>query len=236
MAVRLLAIDTTTEACSAALLTGDGLWWRAEEPGRGHADRILGMVDELLADAQLTLGALHGVACCIGPGAFTGVRIGVSVAQGLCFGAGLPAVAVTSLEALAVQHLQDNTGPVLTCLDARMGEVYWGTFAADRDELVRSLGAAMVGPAADVLLPDDRLVAPARWQGCGRGLAAYPELVTRLRLDCGPAGLVALPDARAVAALGAHRLQRGAGQDPQLLAPLYLRDNVALTEAQRGVR
>jgi tRNA threonylcarbamoyladenosine biosynthesis protein TsaB len=233
--MRLLAIDTTTEACSAALLTGEGLLWRAEEPGRGHAERILAMVDELLAEADLVLGALDGIAGCIGPGAFTGVRIGVSVVQGLCLGAGLPAVAVTSLEALAVRHLEEAAGPVLVCLDARMGELYWGTYAADAEQGVRALSAAAVGPAAGVQLPDAGL-AGIRWSGCGRGLAAYPELVTRLQLACGPAASAALPDARGVAALGLRRLRAGAGVDPALLAPLYLRDQVALTEAERGVR
>ena len=228
--MRVLAIDTTTEACSAALLIGEELRSRSEEPGRGHADRILGMVGELLAEAGVALTGLDGIAACIGPGAFTGVRISVSVAQALSFGAGLPVVPVSSLEALALVALRDRDDPVFACLDARMAEVYWGSFAADPVSGVRALGPPAVGAPAGIEL------AVARWVGIGRGLTAYPELVARLGLQCSPADRVALPDARAVARLGALRLGAGAGIDAALLAPLYLRDQVAKTEAERGLR
>jgi len=234
--VRILAIDTTTEACSAALWLDGALHSRSEEPGRGHADRILGMVDELLAESGLTLGRLDAIAACIGPGAFTGVRICVSVAQGLSFGAGLPVVPVTSLEALAVAHLQRGAGPVLTCLDARMAEVYWATYAADAVLGVRELSAPAVGPAASVRLPHGEDGACGRWAGSGRGLSAWPELIARLNLDCTAEARCALPDAAAIAALAARRRLAGAGVDPARLAPLYLRDQVAQTEAERGLR
>jgi tRNA threonylcarbamoyl adenosine modification protein YeaZ len=94
--VRVLALDTATEACSVALLAGDDLIGRYEEPGRGHAAQILGMVDAVLAEAGVTLSMLDGIAASVGPGAFTGVRISVAVAQGLAFGAGLAVAAVTT--------------------------------------------------------------------------------------------------------------------------------------------
>ncbi|MDB6083714.1 MAG: glycoprotease, partial [Gammaproteobacteria bacterium] len=129
--MRLLALDTATEACSVALLTDDGVFGIFKEVGRGHAEQILGMVDSVLAEAGIPLGMLDGMAAGVGPGAFTGVRISVSVAQGLAFGAGLPVVAVTTLEALALQALSGDAGQAMACLDARMGEVYWACFSAD---------------------------------------------------------------------------------------------------------
>src|SRR3979490_2769271 len=126
--MRVLAVDTATEACSVALLSGDELICRFAEGGLAHAQRVLGMVEAVLAEAQISLAQLDGIAASIGPGAFTGVRISVAVAQGLAFGAGLQVVPVTTLEALALQVLQRSQGPALACLDARMGEVYWGCF------------------------------------------------------------------------------------------------------------
>lgn len=233
--MRILAIDTTTEACSAALLVGDALIARAEEPGRGHSDRILALVDEILAEAGIALSALHGIAAGIGPGAFTGVRISVAVAQGLAFGAALPVVPISSLEALAFERMQRGGASVLACLDARMNEVYWGCYRADPQRGLVASAAVAVGAAANVQLPADALVPGGGYFGIGRGLAAYPQLLNLRGLRCEPADQRALPDARAMALLGALRLGAGEGIDPGALAPLYLRDDVARTEAQRGV-
>src|ERR1700676_3186850 len=104
--MRVLALDTATEACSVALLTDAGLVGAWREVGRGHAEQILDMVDAVLSEAGIVLGVLDGIAASVGPGAFTGVRIGVSVAQGLAFGAALPVVAVTTLEALGWQAMR----------------------------------------------------------------------------------------------------------------------------------
>src|SRR6266851_3717023 len=135
--MRVLAVDAATEACSVALLSGDELISRYAEGGRPHAQQVLGMVEAVLAEAEARLSMLDGITASIGPGAFTGVRISVAVAQGLAFGAGLRVAAVTTLEALALQAVQGGARQVLACLDARMGEVYWGCFAAD---LARGLG------------------------------------------------------------------------------------------------
>ena len=149
----MLALDTATEACSAALLRGDELIGRFSQGGLSHARRILGMVDAVLEEAGMSLSMLDGIAASIGPGAFTGVRISVAVAQGLAFGAGLPVVAVTTLEALASRILNRGAAGALACLDARMGEVYWGCFAANAERGLVAAGAARVGPPASVGLP-----------------------------------------------------------------------------------
>lgn len=224
--MRVLALDTATEACSVALLTDDGLLGRCAEVARGHAEQILGMVDAVLAEAGISLAMLDGIAASVGPGAFTGVRISVAVAQGLCFGANLPVVPVTTLEALALQAMHGGVEHVLACLDARMGEVYWGCFDGDAARILVACGAPRVGPAAQVQL------AHAGARGIGRGFAAYPELAALPGIEDVQAH--ALPDAREMARIGTMRLLAGAGMDPADLRPQYLRDKVALTGEERA--
>ena len=226
--MRVLALDTATEACSVALALDTGIIGRYAEIGRGHAEEILGMVSAVLGEAGIPLGGLDGIAAGIGPGSFTGVRISVSVAQGLAFGAGLPVIPLTSLETLAWQALGAGAGRALACLDARMGEVYWGCFTADCVQGVALLGSLQVGPAAAV-----RWTGAVPYRGIGRGFAAYPELEGLPGLELAPRDAEALPDARDMARLGGLRLAAGAGLDPAELRPRYVRDKVALTEAER---
>ncbi len=234
--MRVLALDTATEVCSVALLTEHGLISDSVEIGRGHAQEILGMVDRILAKGGASLASLSGIAAGIGPGSFTGVRVSVAVAQGLAFGAGLAVVPVTSLEALALEAIEGGADQVLACLDARMGEVYWGCFAARMPGMLSALGPLAVGPPAAVRLPEGAAHSAAGlFRGIGRGFAAYPELSALPGLRIDPDDCRALPQARAMARLGAWRLAAGAGIDPALLEPLYLRDKVAMTEAERGV-
>ncbi|HEY4970897.1 MAG TPA: tRNA (adenosine(37)-N6)-threonylcarbamoyltransferase complex dimerization subunit type 1 TsaB [Steroidobacteraceae bacterium] len=224
--MRVLAIDTATEACSVALLSGAETISRSALSGRSHARQILGMVDAVLAEGQVSLAMLDGIAASIGPGAFTGVRISVAVAQGLAFGADLRVAAITTLEALAAQAW--HGGAVMACLDARMGEVYWGCFTPDPGRGVRAISPAAVAPPHRVVLP-----APGSYRGVGRGFAAHPVLAALPGLSLNAADSQALPNAREFALLGALRLELGEGLDPADLIPLYLRDKVASTEAER---
>jgi tRNA threonylcarbamoyladenosine biosynthesis protein TsaB len=232
--MRILALDAATEACSVALLSSDGahgateVLGRYEESGKSHAQLILGMIEAILAEAGTTLAALDALAASIGPGSFTGVRISVSVAQGLAFGANLPIVPVTTLEALALQAVRDGADRALACLDARMGEVYWGCFGADAKRGVAPIGVAAVGPPGSVSLP-----AGSTWKGIGRGFAAYPALAALAGLELDPKDGRALPDARNLARLGALRFGLGEARDAAEVSPLYLRDKVALTEVER---
>jgi tRNA threonylcarbamoyladenosine biosynthesis protein TsaB len=226
--MRVLAVDTATEACSVALLSGDEVICRFAEGGLAHAQQVLGMVEAVLAEAQVSLSMLDGIAASIGPGAFTGVRISVAVAQGLAFGAGLPVAAVTTLEALAFQLMGRGVARALACLDARMGEVYWGCFAADPARGLSWSSPATVGPPASVVLPG-----PGVYGGIGRGFGAYPGLAALPGLQLDPQDSGALPHAREFARLGALRLALAEGLDPADMSPLYLRDKVALTEAER---
>jgi tRNA threonylcarbamoyladenosine biosynthesis protein TsaB len=230
---RVLALDAATEACSVALLCNGDVVGRCVEAGRDHAPQLLAMIEELMAMGQVSWSMLDGIAASIGPGAFTGVRIGVSVAQGLAFGAGLPVAPVTTLEALALQVLQSVPDRAIACLDARMGEVYWGCFAADAAQGLIALGASCVGPPDSVTLPS---LGAEAVRGIGRGFSAYPELAARLGVEMDQQGSRALPNAREIARLGALRLASGGGLDPAQLQPLYLRDKVAMTEAERAAR
>jgi tRNA threonylcarbamoyladenosine biosynthesis protein TsaB len=232
--MRILALDAASEACSVALLSSDGplgaaeVLGRYEESGKSHAQQILGMVEAILAEAGASLTMLDALAASIGPGSFTGVRISVSVAQGLAFGANLAVVPVTTLEALALQAVRDGSDRALACLDARMGEVYWGCFSGDAERGVAPLGLAAVGPPGSVSLPSG-----SAWRGIGRGFTAYPALAALPGLKVDPQHGRALPDARNLARLGALRFGLGEARDAAEISPLYLRDKVALTEAER---
>ncbi len=244
--MKLLALDTATEACSVALLAGDALIERSATLARGHAEEVLVMIDAVLAEAGLALANLDGIAASIGPGAFTGVRICVAVAQGLAFGAQLPVVPVTTLEALAAQVIGipaigtaaravSALPRALACLDARMGEVYWASLRGDPGAGVVFEARPAVGAPGTV-----RPFAPgAAYRGIGQGFAAYPELAgiaatAGVELELEPEHRYALPRAREVARLGSLRLALGLGRDPAELQPLYLRDRVARTEAERA--
>jgi tRNA threonylcarbamoyladenosine biosynthesis protein TsaB len=242
---RVLAVDAATEVCSVALLCDGDVRVRSIEAGRGHAQQLLAMVTELLAEAQISWSMLNGIAASIGPGAFTGVRISVSVAQGLAFGAGLPVVPVTTLEAMALQVLERDSDRAIACLDARMGEVYWACFAADAARGLIAAGAPRVGPPDSVVLPGaggwpgggtGGEAAGVGVRGIGRGFSAYPDLAERLGVQLDEQGSRALPNAREIALLGARRLIAGGGLDPAQLQPLYLRDKVALTEEERAAK
>jgi tRNA threonylcarbamoyladenosine biosynthesis protein TsaB len=227
--MRLLALDAATEACSVALLTDGELIGRTIESGKSTALRILSMAEEVMAEGQVSLSMLDGIAASIGPGAFTGVRISVAVAQGLAFGADLRVVPVTTLEALAQQVLDGPGSRALACLDARMGEVYWGCFAWDAVCGVLRSGTLQVGPPNSVSLgPGPQCI------GVGRGFLAYPFLAALPGLTTDAARSAALPNARQIARLGALRLKAGGALDAADLKPLYLRDKVALTEAERA--
>jgi tRNA threonylcarbamoyladenosine biosynthesis protein TsaB len=228
--MRVLAIDTSTEALSIALRTEQGTLERGLSTARGHAEQILSLIDAVLGEERVRLSQLDGIAAGVGPGSFTGVRISVAVAQGLSYGAGLPVVPVTSLEALAFPAIEAGADRVIACLDARMGEIYWGCFAADPARGLHAIGSLQVAAASRVRLPS-----ADRYRGVGRGFTAYPELAALLGIEVDARAAAALPNAADMARLGALRLAAGEGLDPADLKPEYVRDKVALTEAERRV-
>jgi len=224
--MKILALDTATEACSAALRIGGETIERFEVLGRGHAERLLPMVQEVLAEAGVALSTLDAIAFGRGPGSFTGLRIGAGVTQGLAFGAGLRVVPVSDLAALASQAaMASGHAQVLACLDARMAQVYWAAFDCSDTAAPRALTPEAVANPEDVWLPEKG--SRTLFFGAGHGLSAYPALHTMLgeRLGGFEAGL--LPHAREIALIASAEVARGGGVDPELAVPVYLRDEVA---------
>jgi tRNA threonylcarbamoyladenosine biosynthesis protein TsaB len=248
--VRVLAIDTATENCSAALLIDGRVRSREIEMDRGHAERILPMVDDLLTEAGLTLHDLDAIAFGRGPGSFTGVRLAVTVTQGLAFGSNRGVVPVSDLRAVAQRAFrQDATlTRVLVCNDARMSEVYWACFERGGDGLARLEGEEHVSKPSDVKLPPGWSTVTA----VGRGFIAYaealraavptvigggdpivgtaPEASPKISASTPDAAedlLRFLPHAVDVALLSAPEVAAGRLISAETATPIYLRDNVA---------
>lgn len=223
--MRILAFDTATEWCTAALWLHGELRLRETHAGQRHSELLLPMIRELLAEAGLQLRDLDGLAYGMGPGAFTGLRIACGVAQGLALGADLPVWGVSTLEALAEEaRLADGATRVMACLDARMGEVYVGQHEWQHDCWRATLAPRVCPPALAPELP------PGRWHGIGSGFAAHPELQRRVT-HCNPHGL---PHARAIARLAVPAFQAGRGLPAEQAEPLYIRDKVALRISERA--
>jgi tRNA threonylcarbamoyladenosine biosynthesis protein TsaB len=231
--MKLLALDTATELCSAALWIDGQLSIREELRPRGHGELILPMIDELLRERGASLSQLDAIAFGRGPGAFTGVRLAVSVAQGLGFSAGLPLIAVSDLRALAAQvMLQQPADGVLVCQDARMGEVYWGCYERSAESLCTLVGSEAVAPPAAVALPADWKGKPMQLRGAGSGFAAYEAgLSASAGALCGIHPLMR-PRAQEIAQLAA-RDGKEAAVAPEEAQPVYLRDEVVSLPNQR---
>jgi tRNA threonylcarbamoyladenosine biosynthesis protein TsaB len=231
--MKLLALDTATEALSVSLAVGDRQIDRYLELERGHSERLLPLIQEVLAEAGVALGALDAIAFGRGPGSFTGVRLAASVAQGLAFGAGIGVVPVSDLAAVAqrVAQIEPGVARVLVVNDARMREVYWAEFAVS-PHLISSTpepvspdrgGGERVGPPDSVCLPSGG----AFWAAAGRGLRAWPELAERCRAAGAALHPDLLPRASEVLALARSAVAAGQVLDPTQALPVYVRDRVA---------
>lgn len=146
--VNILAIETATQSCSVALRVGDQVFTLAEIGKNVHSQVLLSMVEHVLQQAKVTMPDIDAVAVGKGPGSFTGLRIGIGVAQGLAYGVGCPMMGISSLDALACEA--ELGGPIIATMDARMGEVYWCEYQKDDQSLTR-LSSLNVTPPSDVL-------------------------------------------------------------------------------------
>lgn len=217
--MRLLAIETATHRLAVAYWQDGQVLERAAELPNGSSKWLLPNVHALLAEAGATLSVLDGIAFGAGPGSFTGLRLAAGCAQGLAYGLDLPVLGISTLEALA--HASGEPR-VYACLDARMKEVYVAAYEDGRQVM-----AAQVCPPTQAPRPEGN-----DWVACGDGLAVYRELLTgfaRVRPEV-------RPTACAVASLAAPRLARGEGLSAADAQPLYIRDKVALTTAERLAR
>lgn len=261
--MKILALDTATENCSAALLIDGAIISRERLLEQGHAGQILPMVDEVLAAAGIGLHAMDAIAFGRGPGGFTGVRLAAGVTQGLAFGAGIPVVPVSNLQALAQRLLATDAGieRVLVCTDARMREVYWGCFER-RDGLAASCGDERLSAPDGVRLPDGWIcdvhahaTAPAtrsshhlacpgagdpdrdvRPFGAGQGFAVYPELTAAMTPLLQDIRNELLPGAREIAVLAAPEVAAGRIFPAEQALPIYLRNDVARPPGKQSLK
>ena len=225
--MRLLAFETATRRLSVALWQDGEVIERAEEVPNGGSERLLPWVHELLAEAGLALAQIDGIAFGAGPGGFTGLRLACGVAQGLAYGLDLPVLPVSTLEALA---LASGERDVWACLDARMNEVYSAAYLVAGDT-VRPVMAPVCLPPAAVPAP----TFAGGW-GVGDGFAAYGPLLRARKADLEGVHADAFPTAAAVLRLAAPAFLRGAAVPAVMAQPIYVRDRVALTTAERMAR
>ncbi len=219
----ILAIDTSTELASVALLHRGQLHSRESSGAQTHSASVPAMIQSLLADAGLKLSQCDALAFGMGPGSFTGVRTACGLAQGLAYGASLRVAPVITLMAMAEAARQSGAGDeVLSVLDARMGEVYWAQYRFDGQWRCVS---------EPTLSASSMVVATGKPVVCGNGLSAYPDGFAQLgevrRLPA------IMPHAQSVAMLAVAMVNNDALLAPRDAQPLYLRNKVALTTAER---
>lgn len=224
---KLLAIETSGEACSVALAIEGQLHELFEVMPRMHARSLLAMVNDLLANHSIEIADLDAIAYSRGPGSFTGLRIAAGVVQGMAFAAHLPVVPVSTLATLAQGARCRNDGLCLAALDARMDEVYWACYRMQQG-FVSLVGEEKIS-RPEALNPRQYLAGEKNWLGVGQGwhlMARFPEAVRQ-----GAANIIQdqHPHAADVAHLALHYL----ACDPTVAVtaeqalPVYLRDKTA---------
>jgi len=223
--MRVLALDTSTEYCSVALLQDGTIIDRCDLVGQKHSEVLMEMVDSLLRGAGLKLAQLDGVAFGMGPGSFTGVRIACGSTQGMAFGANLPVAGVCTLQALAEASCKMR---VVAALDARMGELYLAAYEKRDREWITVIEPCLCKPEDAPMLPG------SEWFGTGSGFAVQGDaLAGRYAGHLQGVDEAAIPQAAAIAVLGAARFALGQGVDAAEALPLYLRDKVAMKINER---
>jgi tRNA threonylcarbamoyladenosine biosynthesis protein TsaB len=226
--MQILAIDTSTEYLSLALLLNGRAFERDIHAGQSHSQQVLPVLRELLNEAGVELKQLNGIAFGAGPGAFTGLRIACGITQGLAFGANLPVVAVSTLQALAQQS---GATKVIACLDARMAEIYHAAYEKNGDVWQEISAPSLFKPEeAPDLQGDD-------WVGVGTGWLAYPEALQAKyakQLKQLPApDHSSHPTALAIAQIALPIFEAGQAKPAHEAVPVYIRNKVALKMSER---
>lgn len=225
-----LAIDASTEACSVALQVNGKMYRRYDLCPQSHSLQLLPMVDELLTEAGIKISQCDGLVFGRGPGSFTGVRIGVGVAQGLAFAANLPVVGVSSLQAMAQLafmqgKLKEKQTGVIAAIDARMGEVYNGYFMLDENNIMQSQCTETVIAPEKLAQHLSSVVNDAEY-GVGTAWDAYSEQLSILKSNAGTPEVL-FPSAEAMLAIGVTELEQGRGVAAEEAQPVYVRDTVS---------
>lgn len=221
---KLIAFDTSTERLSIALTDGARVWRHEAAGGAAASQTLLPRIQAMLEEAGLVLAELDAIAFGQGPGSFTGLRTACAVAQGLSFGSGVPLLPVPSLLALAEQAWSLGGGPrIAAALDARMNQIYFACHDLSGDDASPWASPVMLIDPPELAVPDGYRLA-------GNLLAPGSSCVLPADTDCLPA----VPDAAAMLRLAPVMLDAGLALPPQLAAPLYVRDKVALTSAERA--
>lgn len=242
-----LAVDTTTESCSVALSYGEENQSRYTDEPRKHADLVLPMVDQLLAEAGVTLNQLNGIVYCQGPGAFTGLRIGAGVVQGLAFSADVPVLGVSTLATIAQRAFRElQLTKVHAAIDARMGEIYWGSYALNlnpspadvqtehfsRLPVMKLQGEECVIEPNKLVVPE-HLNTPNEWAGCGTGWV-FDDVLAEAGINVSKIHSAVLPHAIDALTLGIPALEVGKGVAAEFALPHYVRNNVAKKKSEQG--
>ncbi len=224
--MKLLALETSTEQLSLAVMAGDAVFTYEQVVGNASSAHVLPQIQALLAQAELSLAALDGIAYGAGPGSFTGVRIATGVTQGLAFSHDLPVWGVPTLLALAEGSGHDK---VIACLDARMGEVYHASY-------YKSEAGWQTQHAPGVYKPDAvPEIDGEGWVGVGSGWKAYGEILSQIYAEQVQQTLPEkMPSATAILQLATPVFLNGDGQMAAQALPLYVRNRVALTTRQRA--
>ena len=231
---KILAIETATEACSAALIISENgdikEYERFQLAPREHTRLILPMLDEVLAEAGIKLLDVDAIAFGCGPGAFTGLRIAAGIAQGLALSVDKPVIPVSTLESLALQAVENhhkNESVIISALDARMAEVYWGEFAFVDNRIIL-IGNERVSSPEILEETLSKVSCDKKITAIGSGWDVYDyELLKNDKLN----NIVHLkdvfPNASAVAKTALSRFLDGNTLTPEDAQPVYIRNNVA---------
>ena len=219
--MNLLALDTSSNACSVAVMRDDKLYEGHVVEPRRHTQILVPMIEQVMADAALTLEELDAIVLGIGPGSFIGMRIAASVAQGLAYGAGLQIIPVSSLAAVAAEEFDTTTSSrVAVAQDAHMNEVYLGLYVRDADGLPKLLRPETIRATQ---LIDWPAAGDRDWSAAGVGWQRYPQLLEANCDHIASVSSIELPRARYLLPLGVEG-QAVAAQD---IVPAYLRSKVA---------
>ncbi len=227
--MKILAVETATPACSAALLIDGEILSHFQMAPREHTRLILPMVEDLLHQAGLSVTQLDAVAFGRGPGSFTGVRIATGVVQGIALGAELPVLPVSTLASMAQTIFnREKTTQAFTALDARMGEIFWAVYQKDCQGIAELVEPETVCVAENITFPGGAGI------GVGSGWDVYGDvLTTQLKKQLLAVEDDIWPHAATIVELAAVGYKQGQAVAPEFAMPVYLRDKVAKKESER---